>query len=374
MFAGIFLGIRFPFDLQAQFGCSPAAAQHIWCIVLLAYCFAASAMPVWMFLQPCGYLNAFLLYGMMALSVAGIFVVAPAIHLPAFAGWKVPGSDDPVLPMLFVTVACGACSGFHALVASGTSAKQLASERHLRPVAYGGMLVEGVVALIALIAVCGMTQSQYTESLAGTSPVDLFSRGVAAITAKIGIPLETGMVFVSLSLAAFLITTLDTATRLARFTWQELFLPREVPGADASAKPADTPLRKLCTNRFLATAAVIAITAALLRGGGIKSLWPVFASANQLLAALTLLGASLWLMKRKQAFLFVLLPMLFMMATSGSAIITLFRRNLDAWRSGGFAAGGILTLATGFLMLMSLLLILFGALILRQSARGKQKV
>lgn len=374
MFACVFVGIRFPLDLPSLLGCSPAAAHNIWVAVLLSYCFTASAMPVWMFLQPCGYLNSFLLYAMMALSTIGIFVTAPALNMPAFTGWKVPGTGDPVLPMLFVTVACGACSGFHALVASGTSAKQLASERHLRPVAYGGMLVEGIVALIALIAVCGMTQSQYAESLASTSPVALFSQGVAAITAKIGVPQQTGMVFVSLSLAAFLITTLDTATRLARFTWQELFLPREMPGASQPAKPAGTPLLAFCTNRFLATAVVIAATAALLLGGGSKSLWPVFASANQLLAALTLLGTSLWLLKMKRRVAFILLPMLFMITTSGTAIITLFRQNLAAWLRGGFAAGGILTVATGCLMLMSLLLILFGAVMLRQSVRSNQKV
>lgn len=375
MFACVYVGLRLPLDLQPLLGCSPATARTLWSIVLLAYCFAASAMPVWMFLQPCGYLNSFLLYAMMALSIVGIFVTAPAFNLPAFTGWHVPGTTDPVVPMLFVTVACGACSGFHALVASGTSAKQLASERHLRPVAYGGMLVEGLVALIALIAVCGLTHAQYTEALAapGASPVGLFSSGVAAITAKIGVPQEIGVVFVSLSLAAFLITTLDTATRLARFTWQELFLPRETPAAGRAPAPAPAPapLRALVENRFLATAAVIAITAALLLGGGTGSLWPVFASANQLLAALTLLGTCLWLLARKRRVLFVLLPMLFMITTSGTAIITLFRQKLDAWLHGGFKAGGVLTLTTGCLMLMSLLLIAFGASALRRSLRNR---
>jgi carbon starvation protein len=374
MFACVYAGLCFPLDLQARLGCTPATAHNIWAAVLLAYCFIASVMPVWMFLQPCGYLNSFLLYAMMGLSLIGIFVVAPPLHLQAFTGWSVPGTNDPVLPMLFVTVACGACSGFHALVASGTSAKQLASERHLRPVAYGAMLVEGIVALIALIAVGGMTQAQYGASLANTSPVALFSRGVAAITAKIGIPQETGVVFISLALAAFLITTLDTATRLARFTWQELFLPRTAAENKPSALPAETPLRAFCNNRFVSTTVVIAITAALLLGGGAKSLWPVFASANQLLAALTLLGACLWLMKQKRRIAIVLLPMIFMMSTSGTAVVTLFRQNLDAWLQNGFAAGGILTLATGCLMLMSVLLIVFGAIALRQSFHGNKKV
>jgi carbon starvation protein len=375
MFACVYAGIRFPLDLQPVLGCSPATARSIWTVVLLTYCFAASAMPVWMFLQPCGYLNSFLLYAMMALSLVGIFVTAPVFHLEAFTGWRAFGSGDPVFPMLFVTVACGACSGFHALVASGTSAKQLASERHLRPVAYGGMLIEGVVALIALIAVCGMTQAQFAEAIAGASPVSLFSRGIAAITAKIGVPQDAGIVFVSLALAAFLITTLDTATRLARFTWQELFLPRSMPDSEVATAPKASPLRVLVNNRFLATATVIAITASLLLGGGAKSLWPVFASANQLLAALTLLGTGLWMLKHKKKAAMVLLPMGFMIATSGMAVVTLFRQNLAAWLRDGFGAGGVLAITTGCLMLMSLLLIVFGAVVLRRSLQaGAQKV
>jgi len=226
------------------------------------------------------------------------------------------------------------------------------------------------VALIALIAVCGMTQAEYAQSLASSSPVDLFSRGIAAITAKIGVPQQTGIVFVSLSLAAFLITTLDTATRLARFTLQELFLPRETPGSDQPAEPTATPLRTLVGNRYVSTAVVIAITSGLLFGGGTKSLWPVFASANQLLAALTLLGTGLWLMKQKRRIAFVLLPMLFMISTSGMAIVTLFKQNLSAWLREGFGAGGTLTLATGCLVLMSLLLILFSGITLSKSLRG----
>lgn len=372
MFGCVWVGARLPLDLQQLFGCGADTARAVWTALLLAYCFTASVMPIWLLLQPCGYLNSFLLFAMMALGILGIFVAAPTLALPAFTGWMAPGSRDAVIPMLFVTVACGACSGFHALVASGTSAKQLANERHLRPVAYGGMLVEGILALIALIAVAWMTQNQYVESRAALSPVTLFARGVAGFTTHIGLPQESGAVFISLALAAFLITTLDTATRLARFIWQELFLPR----AGAASAPAAGPgskARAALSNRGVATAVAIVAAAALLIGGGSRSLWPIFASTNQLLAALTLLGAGLWLARQGKRATLVLPPMLLMLLTSGGALLILFLRNVDAWRTQGFSVGGVLALATGCLLVLAAVLAGLGAISFRRMRRATHK-
>lgn len=362
MFGCVYLGVLYPLNLQTLLGCSKDSARVIWSLVLLAYCFVASVLPVWMLLQPRDYLNSYLLYAMMALGVAGIFVAAPVMQLPAFTGWSAlnpkSGAMDPVLPMLFVTVACGACSGFHALVASGTTSKQIANEKHIRPVAYGGMLVEGLLALVALIAVAWMTQAEYQAAFKTHSEVSLFARGLAGFTEKLGIPFKSGEVFISLALAAFLMTTLDTATRLTRFTWEELLLPRQETAATA-AKPA--PWLTWLRNRYVATCVAVGASAALLLGAGTKGLWPIFASANQLLAALSLLGVTLWLLaKGKKAWL-VFLPMVFMLATSGLALLNLFKQNVAAWSTKGFSAGGVLTLATAILLVMAVVLIGFAA-------------
>lgn len=371
-FACVYVGTLLPLNLMQLLGCSETAASQIWIVVLLLYCFAASVLPVWLLLQPRDYLNSYLLYAMMALGLVGILVAMPTLRLDAFTGWHAvnPLSDmrDPLLPLLFVTVACGACSGFHALVASGTTAKQVDRESHMRPIAYGGMLIEGVLALIALIAVGVMSQSEYSSAMKAQGAVALFADGVASFTDKLGLPHNVGVVFISLALAAFLMTTLDTATRLARFTWQELFLPRETPGSEQPAQAATTPARLFCANRYVATAVAVGVSGWLLLGGGAKSLWPIFASSNQLLAALTLLGCLLWMIRHKRPVAVVLLPMLFMIFTSGSAIVTIFFRNAKVWGAQGFQAGGVMTLTAGVLFLMALTLIALGGVSLRNAA------
>ncbi len=374
-FACVYIGTLIPLDLVKLLGCDVATARQTWTVILIAYCFAASVLPVWLLLQPRDYLNSYLLYAMMALGFLGIFVAAPAIRLDAFTGWQalnpVSGGKDPLLPLLFVTVACGACSGFHALVATGTTAKQVDKESHMRPIAYGGMLIEGVLALMALIAVGVMTQTEYGEAMKTQGAVKLFASGVAGFTDKLGLPHNAGIVFISLALAAFLMTTLDTATRLARFTWQELFLPREKPGSEKPGAPSTGPLRVFFSNRYIATLFAVLASGWLLLGGGSKSIWPVFASSNQLLAALTLLGCSLWLLRHKRPVAIVMFPMLFMILTSGSAIMTLFIRNLKLWSDKGFQAGGVMTLAAGILFIMSATLIVLGAFSIKNSVKGK---
>lgn len=376
-FACVYVGTVIPCDLVKLLGCDAAVARQIWIVVLLVYCFAASVLPVWLLLQPRDYLNSYLLYAMMALGFVGILVAMPSLKMDAFTGWHAlnpkSGLSDPLVPLLFVTVACGACSGFHALVATGTTAKQIDNERHMRPIAYGGMLIEGVLAIIALIAVGAMTQGEYSAALKTQEPVKLFASGIAGFTDKIGLPHEAGIVFISLALAAFLMTTLDTATRLARFTWQELFLPQEKNGNEQPSAPSQNPLCVLFSNRYVATLLAVVTAGWLLLGGGSRSIWPIFASSNQLLAALTLLGCSLWLLRHKRPLMVTFLPMLFMMLTSGTAIVTLFLRNLKAWQTDGFQAGGVMTFTTGVLIVMSAALIVMGGISIRKTLKGEQK-
>ena len=377
-FACVYLGTLLPIDLCKQFGCEAGRAKEIWTCVLLVYCFAASVLPVWLLLQPRDYLNSYLLYAMMLLGFLGIFVAVPHIRLDAFTGWNalnpVTGGRDPLIPLLFVTVACGACSGFHALVATGTTAKQVDKESHLRPVAYGGMLVEGALAIVALIAVGWMTQSEYSEAMKAQGAVTLFANGVAGFTDKLGLPHHAGVVFISLALAAFLMTTLDTATRLARFTWQELFLPREQPGAEQPGELTGRPLSRVFANRYTSTLLAVAAAGWLLLGGGSTSIWPIFASSNQLLAALTLLGTGLWLLRHKRPAAIVLLPMVFMILTSGSAVVTIFSRSLKNWQTLGFKAGGVMTVTSAILILMAVALIALGAASFKTSLQRNREV
>jgi len=365
MFAFVWVGNAFPLDVCAMTGMSKESVQGLWTIVLLVYCFFASTMPVWLLLQPRDYLNAYLLYAMMALGFLGVFIAHPAMKIDAFAGFSAvgrSGSAEMLFPFLFVTVACGACSGFHALVASGTSAKQLDSERSIRPIAYGGMLLEGVLATIALIGVAGTYASQkdYVAAVQTMEPVQMFASTVAGFCTSffsgLGLAPETGRriaeSFMLLSVSAFLMTTVDAGTRLARFSWQELVAC--APGwasADGGRRPK--PLAAL-HNMYAGTTIVCVLAAALLLGNpkAAKSLWTIFASANQLLASLTLLAATLWFARNGKPCRYTLIPMCFMLAVSSYALVSIFRA---ACGSGDWTRAG----ATGFLMAIAVALVAF---------------
>ena len=364
MFACIWVGTKCPLDLVARFGLSAAGAQTAWTLVLLAYCFLASTLPVWLLLQPRDYLNSYLLYAMMALGFLGVFAAAPAVNLDAFVGWRAPnakGAPMPLFPFLFITIACGACSGFHSLVASGTTAKQIASEKHIRPVAYGGMLLEGVLAILALLAVGRFAQPELLEKLGAESAVSLFAGGLAAFCAKLGVPERSGAIFMSLAVSAFLMTSVDTATRLARFTWQELFT-----GAQGRTK-APNPFTSPVSNMYVATGLVVALVALLLLGNpeAARNLWNVFASANQLLAGLTLFTASLWLYRNRGAWWVTLFPMLFMLAVSSTGLYLLCT---GSWKAGNPTLGVV----TAVLLALAAVLVLLAVVRFAQ-ARGERK-
>jgi len=345
MFAFVWVGNLYPLDLVKLFGLTPEATRTVWTLVLIAYCFIASTCPVQFLLQPRDYLNSYLLYAMMAFGFLGVFVAHPTLHIDAFAGFSAvgrSGATDLLFPFLFVTVACGACSGFHALVASGTSSKQLANERSIRPIAYGGMLLEGVLAMIALIGVAGtyLSQQEYVTAIQSMEPVQMFASTIAGFCAKIGIPQRVAESFMLLSVSAFLMTSVDSGTRLARFSWQELM----GNGKCAASRGACGFLG----NMYVGTAVVCALGLTLLLGSPetSKQLWTLFASANQLLASLTLLAATLWFARNRSFTLLTLLPMLFMMCVSSWALGTI------CWNSffSGASVNWIRGCATVFLL------------------------
>ena len=356
LFLFIWVGTRFPLDLTAILGVSADAATNIWLIFLFIYVFVASTSPVWILLQPRDYLNSYLLYAMVLVGFVSIMFAAPHFELPAFTGWfaeKPTGGMGSIFPILYVTVACGACSGFHALVSSGTTAKQVANEKHILPIGYGAMLVEGIVALMALISVAILPKGQYMEILSSMTPVSAFASGLSGFATKIGISAEIGMTFISLSISAFMLTTLDTATRLTRFAWQELFLPRAQEG-NRSHNNGNTVL----SNTFVATMVAVLVAGYLSSTGTAWQIWPVFGASNQLLAALTLLVVTLILFRKKSNFWISLFPMIFMATITCWALIALFRKNMGE--------NNVLVIATAFLLVMALILIVQAVFSLRQ--------
>ena len=289
----IYLGNLYPLSL----------AQPVWIYILIAYIYIASVAPVWILLQPRDYLNSFLLYILLFGGFLGLIYYNPEMQMPAFTAFKADKLGY-LFPMLFVTVACGAISGFHSLVASGTTAKQLDKETDALPVAYGGMLIETFLGIIALLSAVMLSKVDFGALLAAKGPIGVFSSGLAkAIGSLPFMNISEGVLigFVSLVVSAFAMTTLDTATRLGRFAFQELaeFMPDSV-------KPT-------FKNKHVATLMTIIPAAVLMFSGQWKTIWPIFGSANQLLASITLLAISVWFFKSyRQKPLFITVPMVAM--------------------------------------------------------------
>jgi len=282
-------------------------------------------LPMWLLLQPRGFLGGFLLYGFLAAGVVGLLFGDLRIQSPAFLGFTSEG-HGPLFPILFVTIACGACSGFHGLVCSGTTSKQLSNERDARLVGYGAMLAEGVVALIALATVMmGPT---------GSKPDEIFAGGIARFLSVLGIPLEFATAFGFLALTTFIYDTLDVTTRLARYILQELFDWKGSVG------------------RYVATAATIVPAAfflLVLPNDAYAAVWSLFGSSNQLLAALTLTGIAVWLVRTRRNPAPALYPLLFLAAVTGSSLVLHVRDGLAG--TGGPAGGVIATTAAALLVL-----------------------
>ncbi|HSD64710.1 MAG TPA: carbon starvation protein A [Ignavibacteriaceae bacterium] len=323
---------KFPLWLSSIFGvvllflCIPLGEMfplHLtkltWQIILFGYIFLASVTPVWILLQPRDYLNSYFLYSLMLLGVVGVFFSSPALNIPAVASFSLD-KVGYLFPALFVTVACGAVSGFHSIVASGTTAKQLNKETDGKLIGYGGMLIEGVLAVLALVAVSSLGGGQFAEIMMKQGPVAAFSISVANFIESIpflSIKASSATNFVALAVAAFALTSLDTATRLGRYAFQEFF---EISGTKEQSV--------LVKNRFAATSITVAFGAALTFSGQSMAIWPVFGSANQLLAALALLAITVWVASLKENFMFVLIPMIFMFGVTLTALVMLFYTNV----------------------------------------------
>ncbi|KUK85751.1 MAG: Carbon starvation protein CstA [candidate division TA06 bacterium 34_109] len=298
-----------------------------WTWILMGYVVLASILPVWVLLQPRDYLSSFLLYAALIGGVIGIFIVRPTLVYPSVTTFRT--SVGYLFPMLFVTIACGAVSGFHSLVASGTTSKQLSNEKDVRMIGYGSMLIEGVLAVVALGAAAILTQEGMKVGLAEWGgAVGVFAHGMGKFLAGLGVPEQTGIVFGSLTVSAFLLTTLDTATRLGRYSFEEL---------TSEKFPA-------VSNRFYGTIITVVFGGALALTGQWAAIWPLFGSANQLLAGLALMGATAYLAHLGKQFKVTAYPMAFMMVVTIVALINLVFTN--------FGKGNILLGSISILLLI----------------------
>ncbi|MDC0977758.1 carbon starvation protein A [bacterium] len=307
-FVAVYIGHIFPTTINGNFF---GSIKQSWSIILICYAFLASVSPVWLLLQPRDFLSSFLLFASIIIGFIGIFLGKFSICYPPFVTF-VDKTQGPMFPFLFVIIACGAVSGFHSIVSSGTTAKQLNNETDAKPVAYGGMIVETVVALIALATVMIVS---HNGAMVAKTPLAIYGAGMAKFAAIIGIPEKFGFSFGLLALSTFLLTTLDTATRLARYIFQEFFNLKETK------------------HRFIATAMTLLLplitcfmTITNASGKNVpvwKAIWPVFGTTNQLLAAMTLLVVSVWLSKKKIKNNFIKIPMVAMYLISMWALFLL---------------------------------------------------
>ncbi len=411
VYASIIVGVYYlPIDLAAilanvlgpNLSASPyLSALMVWTVILLVYCFVASVLPVWLLLQPRDYVNShqlivalvLLFVGLMVASATGAADLASAT--PAVAT-EMPSGAPPIFPFLFITIACGACSGFHCLVSSGTSSKQVEKETDAQYIGYGAMLLEGGLAVIVILACCagvGMGIFEGSRGADGTyvytamtdaegvpltgqaawetryaitkawsefklpNLVAAFVEGGANFLTAIGIPLEIGISIIAVLVANFAATTLDTATRLQRYVMQELF--------------ASTPVTKPLSGKYAATAAAvisalaIAVFADKIPGKGGTLLWPLFGAMNQLLAGLAMMVTAFYLWRRSKPIWFVAIPMIAMLILPALAMYY----NIFS-ESGYWAKQQWLLLALGIGVLVLQAWMLFEAIVMWPRVKG----
>ena len=289
------------------------ATKSAWIYIIMAYLFLASVMPMWLLMQPRDYMTTFMLLGMIIGAVLGVVVAHPSMNLNAFNGFTLGSgaSKQMLFPTLFVTIACGAVSGFHSLVSSGTSSKTISNEKDMPMVGYGAMVVESLLGIVALVVV-GAVAINGTKP-AGT-PFAIFSTGVAGFLEKLGVPVHVATVFMTMCVSALALTSLDSVARIGRMSFQELFY------GDSTDPATMTPVQRVLTNKYFATVITL-FFGYLLTLGGYNNVWPLFGSANQLLAALVLIAIAVFLKTTGRTGWTLYAPMFIMLAVTFTALV-----------------------------------------------------
>ena len=347
MLAMLAVGIAFPIYADAL----------TWRYVVFAYLFAASVMPMWLLKTPRDYLSMFLLIGMIACGVLGVCIQNPTLNMPAYVGFTVKNLD--LFPILFVTVACGAVSGFHSLVSSGTSSKMVSSEGDMRLVGYGSMCVEVILGVVSLIVVCAAATNGVLP--AGT-PFQTFSHSVANfLTTIFGVPTNIAACILTMCVSALALTSVDAVARIGRMSLQELFTP--------SKGQEKTAVQKLFTNTVFSTILTLLGGYALCIAG-YMSVWPLFGSANQLLSALVLTGLAVFLKSTGRKGWMLYGPMAIMFVVTMTALVEQIIRIFGAWQAGTFVfmVHGLQFIVAVALIILALLVVYHCVLKLRNAA------
>ena len=341
--AAVVIGLNFPVYLT----------RETWHLFIFAYIFIASVVPVWALLQPRDYLNSYLLIFMIVGAVVGIFVSNPSCNLQAFTSFNVDGQY--MFPILFVTIACGAVSGFHSLVSSGTASKQIKNEKNMLPVSFGAMLMESMLGVIALIAVASFAKGEAAAQGLTTQP-QIFAGAIANFLSAVGLPHNLVFTLINLAVSAFALTSLDSVARIGRLSFQEFFLDEGVTDDNM------TPFQKVVTNKYFATVITL-VLAFLLAKVGYAEIWSLFGSANQLLSVLALVACAVFLKKTKRQGWMLWVPMFFMMAVTFTALgMTIYKL------SGAFATTG-LSLGNTLQLIFAVLLLILGVIVAVQGVK-----
>lgn len=322
------------------------ATKTAWIYIVMAYLFLASVMPMWLLMEPRDYMTTFMLLGMIIGAVVGVIAEHPTMKLNAFSGFNVDGSY--LFPTLFVTIACGAVSGFHSLVSSGTSSKTISNEKDMPMVGYGAMVVESLLGVVALVVVGAVAVNGTKPE--GT-PFSIFSTGVAGFFEKLGIPVQVATVFMTMCVSALALTSLDSVARIGRMSFQELFYGDTT---DTSKMPG---WQKVLTNKYFATIITL-FFGYLLTLGGYNNIWPLFGSANQLLAALVLIALAVFLKTTGRTGWTLYIPMFVMLAVTFTALI----QKIIALVSN-IASGQATFLVDGLQFIVAILLMVLGVLV-----------
>ena len=334
--------------------CFPITAnQEVWSYITFVYIAFAAILPMWLLKQPRDYMTTFMFIGMIAAAVVGLVVAHPTMNLPVFTSFHSDSLGD-LFPILFVTVACGAVSGFHSLVSSGTSSKTIENERDMLKVGYGAMVLESLLAVIAL-CVAGAAAASDGTAAVGT-PFQIFSRGVAGFLEIFGIPSYVAQCFMTMCVSALALTSLDAVARIGRMSFQELF-------AQADMKKAPLWRRVLC-NTYFATFITLAF-GFLLTKVGYSNIWPLFGSANQLLSALVLITLCVFMKVTGRSNKMLFPPLIIMLCVTFTALV---QRLIGL--IGAIQAGSATFVTEGLQLIIAVLLIVLGVIIVVNSLKS----
>lgn len=330
--AAVVIGLNFPMYLT----------REIWHLLIFAYILVACVVPVWALLQPRDYLNSYLLIFMIVAAVIGVFISNPSCNLAAFNGFVVDGQY--LFPVLFVTIACGAVSGFHSLVSSGTASKQIKNEKNMLPVSFGAMLMESMLAVLALIAVASFANGEAAAQGLTTQP-QIFAGAIANFLSVAGLPHSLVFTLINLAVSAFALTSLDSVARVARLSFQEFFMDSDTD------ENTMNPILKVVTNKYFATIITL-VLAYLLAKVGYAEIWPLFGSANQLLSVLALVACAVFLKRTNRQGVMLWIPMFFMMAVTFTALGMTIYKLTKAFMATGLDLGNTLQLIFAVLLLI----------------------